>query len=256
MTYYLYLLKAIAYKNIIYMWRYKFNTIFSIIIWCLLFGGIILGLNKWKSEDFNVITILGGYITWIIMTSSFSGIVNRLVSEANLGTLEQLYCYSRSFYNTILYQGVADLIILLIQITLIIILILPFCNSINFSFLFQFLYSLPIIILGVFSLWGVSLLIGAIALNYKNVSALYATISSILFAYSTYQVHNSMLFCYLMPFGLANLKMQVYFDQDIYPTVLDFLYILSNSCFYLILGLIVFRYYEQRAKINGKFSKH
>jgi ABC-2 type transport system permease protein len=256
--YILNLIKATLIKDIKYLRRYKFNTVFNILLLCFIFIGLSSGYKPYSAE-INIGSIeklLSGYIVWLIMVSSFTGIVNNLINETNLGTLEQLYISSKSFYLTLIIKGISSLIITIFQILIIILIIIVVSPNISISFLFSFLRGIPFLLLGIPSIWGISLLICSFALQHKNIGSIYNAISSILFAAISYGVHTSKILAILFPFGLANISLQNIYNANQFPYTLDLLLIVSNSIFYIMAGIMMFKFYESKAKISGKFAKH
>lgn len=258
MNYFLNLLRATFIKNLKYLIRYKFNTIFSILMITFMFLAIASG---YKSFGKNVSTdsiekLLGGYIVWSIMVSNLSSIVNNLINETNLGTLEQLYISSRSFYLTLFAKGIVSLIISLFQITIIILIISVFSSSIPITFLLNYIKGLPLILFGIPAIWGLSLMVSSLALFYKNISSFYTALSSILFAAVSYAVHKSMTLAILFPFGLTNVSLQNLYNTNKYPILQDILLIMVNSFIYILIGILLFIFFINKSKVNGKFSKH
>ena len=258
MTYFFNLLEATMTKSLKYLIRYKFNTIFSILMITFVFFAIALGYKSFgKNVDNNSIEkLLGGYIVWSIMVSNLSSIVTNLVNETNLGTLEQLYISSRSFYLTLFAEGFVSLLISLFHSTIVIFLISLFSSNISISFLFNFIKGLPLIFFGIPAIWGLSLMVSSLALFYKNVSSFYTAISSILFAAVSYGVHKSEALAVLFPFGLTNVSLQNLYNTSKYPSLQDISLIIMNSIFYILLGVLLFIFFIKKSKINGKFSKH
>lgn len=244
-------------KELKLMYRYGFNTLFSTLIYALVFIGLLAGLDDFKFElKYNFTdNFLSGYIVWVIMISSFSSIISDITGESSKGTLEQLYLNSKSFCVTLLVKGISSFLITLIQTFILITIIVGVKKDIDPTYLYQFFKSIPILIIGLPSIWGLSFIIIALTINYKNVSFLYNAISSMLFAFLSYQVHYDKLLAYVCPGGITNLCLQnLYSGNNI--SMMDIIFIIINSVVYLTIGILFFRIYEYKAKKNGKFSKY
>lgn len=258
MNYTLNLLKATLNKDLKYLIRYKFNTIFSILMFSFMFIAASKGYKTY-GKDVNsesIENLLGGYLVWLLMVTNLSSIVNNLVNETNLGTLEQLYISSKSFHLTIIIKGLSSLLISIFQFTVICLLITLFNSSIPISFILNFIKGLPILLFGIPAIWGLSLIVSSFALYYKNISSFFSAITSTLFAVVSFGVHKSPDLALLFPFGLANMSLQNLYTTGSYPNMSDIIFITLNSGFYIITGIIIFNYYEKRSKIKGMFAKH
>lgn len=135
MRYYFLLAKSILSKDILYIRRYWLNSVFSVFIMIVFFIGLTYGIDNMSLEyDSNGSSFLGGYVVWIFTTSCFSTMVNNISTEANLGTLEQLYINSKFFYSTLILQAFSSFFILLVQITLLIFILSSF-RIVEFEYL-------------------------------------------------------------------------------------------------------------------------
>jgi len=256
MIYYFILLKTIVKKDFLYLERYWLNSIFSIILISLFFLIFTYGAHRLGSKDGNINNLLSGYITWIFMTTIFSTLVTNTSNEASLGTLEQLYINSRSFYVTIIMQGLSGFLIIFIQIS-ILVLIITILGFIPINIAFRYFLSLPFFILGVPALWGIGLLLAAIVLRYKNVTSIYTVLSSLLFGFISYISSFSYNWKYtLIPFAPASHYIQEIMSRGVYIDIVCLTSVLLNSTCFFIIGFILFRKYEEKSKNNANFAHH
>lgn len=258
MRYALNVFRANLLKDIKYLQRYAFNTIFGILFLFIVFWGISYGVKVFGTNYSDGITknLLSGYVVWLLMTTNFSSIVNNLINETALGTLEQLYINSKSFFFTIILKALSSFFISYIQLSVIILLIATVSPDLNISFFYMFIIILPLTLVGISSIWGISIVLCSLILKYKNVGSLYNAISSVLFAGVTYGVHSSEIITYIFPFGLTNLKIQEFFISHSLPSALDITVIITNSIGYLIFGYYFLFYFIKKAKQKGQFSHH
>lgn len=168
------------------------------------------------------------------MTSSFSTMVSNISTEANLGTLEQLYINSRYFYLTLTVQALSAFLILFIQ-TAILILLISFLQLVSFQLLLRYILSIPLILLGIPALWGLGLFLSAIILKYKNITSIYTALSSILFALISYTSTNYYNNTYIfIPFAPASNCLQLLMKEGVI-NYLSIGEIVLNSIFFGVL---------------------
>ncbi len=255
-SYYFNLLRAIVNKDIIYLKRYWLNTIFSTIMMFLFFFFLLIGMQQTDLISGNVSSLLGGYVTWIFMTTIFSTHVTSTANEAALGTLEQLYINSKQFYLTIILQAMSTFLIIAIQISIVII----FCAIIGivpYDFIIRYLCAFPFFLLGVPALWGMGLFFSAIVLRYKNITSVYTTLSTLFFALISYMSQSTFNWeTILVPFLPSSSYIQTIMSKGFCLNALIIFEIMLNSTLFLLVGVIFFRKYERFSKNNATFAKH
>lgn len=257
MSYYVLLLKSIIRKDVLYLRRYWLNSFFSVVIMCLFFLILAYGVKNLKTiGDFNAYSLFSGYIVWVFMTTIFSTLVTNTSNEASLGTLEQLYINSKSYYVTIMMQGISSYLIIFIQISILIIL-LVLISVIPINLLVRYFISVPFFLLGVPALWGIGLFLAAIVLRYKNVTSIYTSLSSLLFALISYISSSYYSWEYLfIPFSPASSYIQTIIVNGFYVDVVLICEIILNSLFFFIFGILFFKNYEEKSKLNARFAQH
>jgi len=248
------LIKAILTKELLYFWRYRVNALFSILfmtIICLsiIFGyGQVIGFDEGKEKS-----IIASFFLWMIMMLNFNTINNNISSEATNGTLEQLYLNSSSYVLLLLYKNIIVFIINLLPIYVVVGIISVIAN-INIDGIFLIL---PIVILGIPSIWGISLMTGGLILMFKQINTVLSASSAILFAAITYFSSKLTIFGYLIPFSKTkNLSLSIlsepYFSVEYY----EYVVVLLNSVCYLTLGILFFKFAEGYAKKNGTLGHY
>ncbi len=257
MKYYLLLARSIFLKDALYIKRYWFNSVFSIIIMLVFFLILAYGNKYLTTEEFNndLNRLLSGYVVWLFMSACFSTLVNNISNEANLGTLEQLYINSKSFYLTLILQAISAFFILFIQITLFLFFI-SLCHLITFQSMWNYLLSIPIFLLGMPALWGMGLCLAAMALSYKNITSIYTVLSTLFFALISYISNGYYSYKYIViPFASAsNCIQDIMNGKEI--TCLSVVDVMLNSVLFLMIGIFFFKKYEKKSKNNAKFAQH
>lgn len=249
-------------KSIKDITRYKFNTLMQFGTFYFLFMAMFLGLNFF-GQNMNVSPIkLGdtlesfviGYFMWTVMLIAYSSVAYSISSDASKGTLEQICMSSLGLHSVVIVRSIAELIINLI-----------FCFVILFSIMATTGYWLNIdvlplaliIVLGIFSIFGLSLVFGGLAIVFKQVNSLLNLVQYFLIGFVMFDIN--LLASAFIPFRpAANIIYYMCFSGanllDI-PLIL-YLSLIFNSVFYFIIGLIVFNYCSKIAKKKGLLGQY
>lgn len=246
-------------KGLYINWYYRFNLVNEFITLGINFIGMIYLMNYNQPHIESYGESLLGYIIWVyasyILEASY-----QLTLEGRSGTLEHMYMSPMPPAIIFIGNTSAILISCTILMSIMSTLIIFICN-IAFPFT---LYSLPIFLLTIVGLIGFGLSIAGAALLYKNVYGLVYLISTILF-----YLDGSMAPIEKLPPTLQLLAKSLPTTQGIeilrniifhHKTLIDtwqdgsIVALGINSLFYLITGLLIFRYCENQAKIQGKLG--
>ena len=246
-------------KGLYINWYYRFNLVNEFITLGINFIGMIYLMNYNQPHVESYGESLLGYIIWVyasyILEASY-----QLTLEGRSGTLEHMYMSPTPPAIIFIGNTSAILISCTILMSIMSALIIFFCN-IAFPFT---LYGLPIFLLTLIGLIGFGLSIAGAALLYKNVYGLVYLISTILF-----YVDGSMAPIDNLPYQLQiftkslpttqgiELLRQVIFHNKTFINIWQdgsLLALCINSSCYLMSGLIIFRYCEKHAKIQGKLG--
>ncbi|MDO5341770.1 MAG: heme exporter protein CcmB [Bacteroidia bacterium] len=245
--------KTVFIKDLTYFWRYKLNAILS---WTFsLFVCIVLlyfpGLNSIVKEK-GSLAIIAPYFMWLIMSSNFT--INQLISSDSItGVIEQYYINTSDYLKLLFVRCISSATISVIPLLLFIIII-SFIAQINTQ---AFLCTIPIIILGIPSIWGLSLIAGSLVLRFKRIDTLISIISIILFAGVSYFSTKSKLFAFVMPFAYASrISFSIVKNMNVTLNFMNILIIIANSFVYLLVGIICFRIAEKSAKKLGILGMH
>jgi|GEM_PF-3921844 len=252
------IINAYITKNLIYLGRYKFNTIVGIIMMVLIFFSIAFGYEK-MNKHYNyesIEMVLGAYLSWFIMTTNLSYVVNSLAEEFSLGVFEQIYINSKSIYLVFIAKAISSLILSLLQILIILSLIIFISNQLGIDIIINYLSSIPIIIIGIISIWGLGFIINGFVIYYKNINSLYTAVSSMLFAILTYAINKSSILAIIFPFGMANKVIQKTLISGVLPNFNNWIVIIVNSITFFLIGFLVLRFFIQKALNKGLLNKH
>lgn len=247
------LFKTIFTKDLLYFWRYKANAIMSLsfsLIICIVL--LYLPFLNSVTEEKGDIAIIAPYFLWMVMTSNFS--INEIVSnDAISGVTEQLYINTSSYFKLLLVRSLSSFILSAFPLV-VFVFIISLISKVN---ILPFLYVIPIILIGIPAIWGLSLIAGALVLRYKRIDTVVSIISAMLFAGVSYFSTKSKIFAIVMPFAHASRISSIILRNLSSPIVwTDFIIILANSVVYMVLGILCFKLAEKSAKKYGLLGMH
>ncbi len=246
-------------KGLYINWYYRFNLVNEFIALSIDFIGMIYLMNYNQSNVEGYGESLLGYIIWVyasyILEASY-----QLTLEGRSGTLEHMYMSPMPPVIIFIGNTCSILASCTILITIMSIFIV-FIGNIAFPFAWA---GIPIFFLTLLGLIGFGLSIAGAALLYKNVYGLVYLISTALFYLdgSMAPIDNLpagiQLIAKSLPTtqGIAILRNIIFHQKTIADIWSDgsLVAVCLNSAFYLISGLIIFRYCEVQAKIQGKLG--
>lgn len=250
------MVKAIFKKELLYLWRYRINTIATIVFMSV----ICVGITS-TSEFTNVTQILGGsklsmiapYFLWLVMTTNFNSITGSISSDSTSGIMEQLYVNSGNYFKILIIRAVSSFILNIIPLYTII-FIISFFAEIN---ILSFFIVIPVFILGVPAIWGLALMAGALTLRYKQVTSVVSIFSTILFMGISFFLTKIDILAYIMPFAKANKISLLIIQQIDYNIVIaDIATIIINGAIFFAIGIICFKFAEKSAKKIGNLGMH
>ena len=253
------LFSAIFKKDLLYQWRYKVNTLVGIFFLTFVCLGILFGINSFsgdKMDSAQKAGFIGGYILWVVMMTNYQTITRTITSESTLGTFEQLYINSSNIFTYLFMKCFSTFLNGLVMLYAIIFLLLYF-GGVPLDR--NILLILPVILLGIPALWGISLGIGSLALVFKQIDSVSSVISMIVIASIPIIVNKSYLASLLLPFGLANKLSQDIFTNNAALSGIGTLHvglILANDAAYLLIGILLYKLSEHYAKQYGKLAHH
>ena len=237
-----------------YWWNIKNNKIKLIIV--ILFNTILLLIFflGMKSEDametlgIDYATIFIIYIIiWIIM-SSFSKMSELITTENKEGTLEILYTSPYGFIKILFSNIIINIFICVLLLLLLFILNNSITGILNNANFFQLTF---VITIGMFSLYGIGLIIAGITLLTKE-------IDMILFVVKIVAAYLIMTYdSIFIPFTeaknlITDIILNGSIDQSkIGPSILT---LILNSLLYFILGVIVYKVIEKQALKRGSIG--
>lgn len=258
-----YIFKASLEKTIKELSRYRFNTIsyfLTLYIWFLMMFsgvrsfGISLGASPIDVGN-SLEGFIAGYFLWTVISCAYSDIAYSIVNDASKGTLEQLNMSSMSLSTVLVVRGFANLLIDILFSMALLFIIMKTTNHWLEIEVFSIL--IPIFI-GVFSILGIGLICGGLALIFKKVQSLLNMIQFFLIALIAI-TPKSKVVLEILPFRyvaekLYLIMMDGYSFTDF--SALDYGIMIANSVVYFSIGVLVFNQCVKIAKSRGLLGQY
>ncbi|SHH88726.1 ABC transporter permease [Sporanaerobacter acetigenes] len=258
-----YLFKVSLEKNVKELYRYKFNTISNFLILYILFMvmfsglksfGMSLGVSPLDMGE-NLEGFIVGYFLWTIIMVAYSDIAFSIIDDASKGTLEQLNMSNINLSQILIVRSISNL---LIETIFSIFLLLIIMKTTGHWLEINVLSILIPIFIGVFSILGIGLMCGGLALIFKRVQSLLNIIQYFLIVLvATFP--RSRIISGLLPFNYAagsifSTMMGGCSFRDF--SALDYGIMVGNSLLYFIIGLFVFNQCVKVAKRRGLLGQY
>ncbi len=238
--------------------RYPIEALSGIIIFAAVFYGLFLsakyiagpGLQFGDRLD----SIIVGYVLWTLSTFILFDIAGNLQSEAQTGTLEQLFISPFNIRCVLLFRAITNLLIQFLIIIAILVIIMVLTRR-WLAFPVTLLFPLVTLILAGY---GLSFALGSLALILKRVQQLLGIFQFVLLFMLTVptETWNGSLKAlgYALPMSIsAGLLRDVMARQQALNLPTLGLAIL-NGVSYFAIGLVLFRWAEQETKRRGKLG--
>lgn len=242
--------------------RYKFNTIMEFSTFYMIFMAMFLGLNFFgQNMDASPLklgstleSLIVGYFIWMIMLVAYSSVAYGISSDATKGTLEQICMSGLGLHSVVIVRSIANLFINIVFCFLLLIFIMittGYWISINVISL------TVIIVIGIFSIFGISLILGGLTVIFKQINSFLNIVQFFLVGLIMFDM--SPLVSVLVPFRPAINMVYDIAREDLNLlnfSLLDYLYLIFNSAIYFIIGLIVFNHCSKIAKKKGLLGQY
>ncbi|WP_066506728.1 hypothetical protein [Abyssisolibacter fermentans] len=260
-----YLFKVSFEKSIKELVRYKFNTISDILSFYFLFIAMFFGV-KLFGASMNVSPVsLGdtlegfvvGYFLWIIMIMVYSDTAYSITNDASRGTLEQISMSNLGLQSVLIVRSISNLIINFLICYTVLVSIMATTNywlKINVGQL------LILVLLGIFSILGIALVFGGLALIFKKVQSLLNIVQYFLIVLVLPgQRTLGSLAASILPFRptIDKVYQTILGEQSLsaFPLT-DYVILIGNSAVYFIIGLLVFNRCSKIARKRGLLGQY
>jgi len=250
--------KAQIKKTFILRWRYLFNTVSTLatfyVVFLLMFTGA-RSLEAGPVSADNLEGLLVGYLVWMFATMGYSRLAHNLTREAQIGTLEQLHLSPAGFG----WVNAAELFAWFAWDSVAIFLVLLAISSSTGQHLHLDLVSLiPLLVVTTSGAYGVGLIMGGLALVYKQVQGALQILQFAFIACLVAPARRFPLAAWL-PLNAGNrLIQQVMIDgRRLWELPGDLLLVALGAGFlYLVAGGVVFSLCDRRARRDGLLAQY
>ncbi|GAA0322211.1 hypothetical protein GCM10008967_10870 [Bacillus carboniphilus] len=254
----LHLFNANIRREVIYLKRYLPNTISLLVtfycIFLMMFFGIQIVGDPTTMES-NVQYVIVNYIFWYLAMMAMQDIGWVISNEAQLGTLEQLYMSPMGAWKILLSRIIGSTILQLIIISVLLVLSLWTAQT---TLHLNITSILPVLIITLFSMYGISFMIAGMAIIVKQVNA-FLQILQFVFMGLTFVPISVAPWLEFAPFvkGVDMIRKMMIEGYTLGSfSSLDYASLIGNSAVYLLLGLVVFFKCEKTAMEKGVLGQH
>jgi len=249
-------------KRLLIMWDYRFNVFTQVVTVSFIFVGASFFIEGGQLDPGPLASMLLGYLVWFYARIIIMNTSSDLMTEAQAGTLEQMYMSSTS--TSLLLLG--RLIALLISTTMIVLIpatFLALLLGIRIPLRWE---GLPVLLITLAGLFGFTLALSGIALVFKQVDALADLVqNALLFLTGT------LLPVSRFPVWLADIARILPITQGIIvlrQIMLEntsltaswsngsLIWLVVHSAIYVCTGLIIFKWCERMAKQQGSLGHY
>lgn len=260
-----YLFKVSLEKAFKELSRYKFDTLSDILSLYALFMAMFFGLKFFGlSISASSVTLghtlegfVAGYFLWAIMMMAYSDVAYSIINDASKGTLEQLSMSDLGLHNILIMRSITNMLVnMLIAFALLVIIM----ATTGFWLHINIISMLLPIFIGLFSILGLSLIFGGLALIFKKVQSFlniiqYFLIGLVIPSPGSFNI----VLTAALPFRpsinmiyFCMIKGTSFFDFSLG----DYGILIANSIVYLAIGLFVFKQCTKIAKRKGLLGQY
>ncbi len=251
-------------KSFIELTRYRFNTVSDILSFYFLFLAMFLGLKSFGNSMYvNPLSIgetlegfVAGYFLWTVMLMAYSDTAHSVINDANRGTLEQISMSDLGLQSVLIVRSITNLAVNLIVCFLVLFSIMITTNNWLDVKLLQLII---LIMIGIFSILGIALIFGGLALIFKKIQSLLSIVQYFMIGLLLPSSSSLKAFAVILPFRPAidefyaiTIGHQSLFDISFY----DLASIVVNSAIYFLLGILVFNFCSKQARKMGLLGQY
>jgi len=251
---YLVLFKAMLKQEFILMRRYLFDTVGALVAIYILFLFIFFGARGLGGDvpEFGgtLDTIVIGFLVWTFALSAYSVLAQRMVREAQEGTLEQLYMSPFGFTWVCLFRIVGSFFrMLMFNIAILLLMMATTGRWLHLDVVSL----LPLILLTLAGVYGIGFIMGGLALVFKRIESFVGIFQFALVGLIAAPIDRFPVLRYL-PLAEGNRLIRQVMAEGLSLGTLptgDLLLLVFNATFYFGVGLLVFNLLLKTAKKRG-----
>ncbi len=249
-------------RRLLILWDYKSNILTQIFMMILIFVGATFLIGGGQFRPDQITSMLLGYTVWYYARIVIMNTSSEMLSEAQIGTLEQVYMSPAQPAWILL----ARMFVLLITSTIIVILptiLIATLLEIHFPFRWEGLIVFALTLVGLF---GFALALSGAALVLKQIDTLADLIQNVLLFLTgsllpiTHFPRWLFIFAQMLPItqGIFVLRNVVIQGQSLISAWNDgsLLWLIINSSIYLCIGRYTYVFCERFAKMKGSLGQY
>jgi ABC-2 type transport system permease protein len=245
-------------KEYIEMKRYLPNTLALLATFYIIFLALFFGINFLgdpNAVDTNIQYSIIGIVFWSLTMMTMNFIGYSIVTEAMRGTLEQLYMSPMGVWKIMLTRILSQFGL---QFIIMVILLYAAMLTSGQWLSLNPLTTIPILLLTMFSMIGVSYMIAGLAIIVKQIQAFLQIFQFVLMGLVFIPLSVAPFLAFA-PFvkGVDMIRLVMMEDLTLlqFPAM-DFIVLVFNSIIYLVLGLFVFTQCEKYAMQRGLLGQY
>ena len=260
-----YLFKVSIEKSVKELVRYKFNTISDILSFYMLFIAMFFGLKFFGSSINASPVSLGetleglvvGFFLWTVMFMAYSDTAYTITDDASKGTLEQISMSSLGLHKVVVVRSISNMIV---NFLVCFIVLFSIMATTNYWLNIKVGQLILIIMLGIFSILGIALIFGGLALIFKKIKSLlniiqYFLLGIVIPGPGAFSDMVSSIIPFRPTVG-AIFNMAIGGESLADISSMQYGIIIANSAAYFIVGLIVFDICYKIAKKKGVLGQY
>lgn len=255
---------AIWNKTIIMLRRYAFNTIAQMVSVYLLFLIVFLGARGISGAVGGSPVALGetldaaivGFFLWFLALSSHSELAYTIMTEARLGTLEQLMMTPFGFRWVAVFEVVTATITSLLMSGLILVAMLLTTGR---QLQIDLVTIVPLLLMIAATAFGIGFALAGLALVYKRMDALFQVMQFVFIALIGAPAFLSTPVMAVLPLSMPSLLINEAMTDGVLLTEMGagrLVLAVLNCAAYLSIGLFVFGRMERKARKNGSLAQY
>jgi ABC-2 type transport system permease protein len=229
--------------------RYWLETVLGVAIMTFLFVGLFHGVGMIGGatvRESSTGSLVMGFFMWTLAVAAYGGIANDISRETTLGTVEQLVVTPHALVSVFLVRACLHLLIgLVTSVVVLVVAVAITGQSITVAGT-----SLLALAVGLPALFGVGLMLGAVALLAKRVTALLAVVHLVLVVLIGVGAQPFTLAGALPYAATATVTMRATVGGRA-VTAAELAFLAGVSAVYLIVGVVAFGAAERRARRNN-----
>ena len=251
-----------AYKELLHLWSYKYNTLAEMIQRSIGFLAIGLILGQGNLQATQMAFVLPGWMMSFYARIILFQVNDTISSEAQIGTLEQMYM--SPIFSGVLLLG--RVLAILIVATLMVGLTACGLSLLLGLHLILSWEALPVIAITLAGLFGFSFILGGTAIIYKNAHSMADLIQDLLLFINGTFVAVSLLPGWLQTlalalpttYGITVIRAVVINGQSLGSLIANgnLLLLSTHSAAYFIGGWLFYRWCERYAKRQGSLGQY